>query len=99
MPMVPRCFAACPEEMLTSFNFQRAKDINDWGIFRRLCHEHALMTNLTLGWCSNVIVVVLVVDCCWLLVVVGVVVGAFALASPKSTYILNWHTQSGAPAL
>lgn len=34
------------QEMLTGFNFQRMKDINDWGIFRRLCHEHALMTNL-----------------------------------------------------
>ena len=40
------------KEMLTGFNFQRMKDINDWGIFRRLCHEHALMTNLQLVFWS-----------------------------------------------
>ena len=30
---------------LTGFKFNRMKDINEWGIFRRLCHEHALMMN------------------------------------------------------
>ncbi|CAK9035520.1 Catechol O-methyltransferase [Durusdinium trenchii] len=33
------------QEMLTGFKFNRMKDINEWGIFRRLCHEHALMMN------------------------------------------------------
>ena len=33
------------QEMFTGFKFHRMKDINDWGIFRRLCHEHALMIN------------------------------------------------------
>lgn len=35
--------------MFTGFKFHRMKDINDWGIFRRLCHEHALMINKILG--------------------------------------------------
>ena len=43
-------FSSNAEEMFTAFKFHRMKDINDWGIFRRLCHEHALMINKILGF-------------------------------------------------
>ena len=39
------------KEMLTDFKlYKKMKDINEWGIFMRLCHEHALMVNKMRPW-------------------------------------------------
>ena len=37
--------------MLSDFKLhKKMKDINEWGIFTRLCHEQALMTNKMRPW-------------------------------------------------
>ncbi|CAK9035519.1 U2 snRNP-associated SURP motif-containing protein (140 kDa Ser/Arg-rich domain protein) (U2-associated protein SR140) [Durusdinium trenchii] len=39
------------KEMLSDFKLhKKMKDINEWGIFTRLCHEQALMTNKMRPW-------------------------------------------------
>ena len=45
------CTKKAMKEMLSDFKlYKKMKDINEWGIFMRLCHENALMVNKMRSW-------------------------------------------------